>query len=271
MLKKIFHFVSSCFLLTSLLSLSACHQQEDSQHIRLGTISGPETELMQIAKQVAKRDYGLNIKIIEFSDYSLPNRALNDGNLDANLFQHQAFLNDEIDNRHYSLVAIAKEFIYPMAIYSIKIRHLTELRPQAIVAIPNDPSNEARALLLLSSAGLITLDTHKSTLMTPSDIQQNPKHLIIKELDAAQLPRVLADVDLAVINANYAALAQLYPQRDALFSEGKNSIYANLLVVKTRNKNDPKFINLIKAIHSPEVIAAADRIFHGTAVPAWSD
>ena len=207
MLKKILHFILFCFLLSSLISLSACHKHEDSQQIRLGTISGPETELMQVAKQVAQRDYGLHLKIIEFSDYSLPNRALNDGNLDANLFQHQAFLDDEIHNRNYSLVAIAKEFIYPMAIYSVKIRHLTELRPQAIVAIPNDPSNEARALLLLSSAGLITLDTDKSTLMTPRDIHLNPKQLIIKELDAAQLPRVLADVDLAVINANYAALA----------------------------------------------------------------
>lgn len=270
MLKKIFHFVSYCFLLSSLLSLSACHQQEDSQHIRLGTISGPETELMQVAKQVAQRDYGLNIKIIEFSDYSLPNRALNDGSLDANLFQHQAFLDDEIHNRDYALVAIAKTFIYPMAIYSTKIRHLSELKAHAIVAIPNDPSNEARALLLLNAAGLITLDTTRNTLNTPQDIQRNPKNLMIKELDAAQLPRILADVDLAVINANYAALAQLCPQRDALFSEGKNSMYANLLVVKASDKNNPKFINLIKAIHSPEVVAAANHLFHGTAIPAWS-
>lgn len=194
MLKKIFYFILACFL------LSACHQREYPQQNRLGTISGPETELMQVTQQVAQRDYGLKIKIIEFSDYSLPNRALNDGSLDANLFQHQAFLNNEIHNQGYSLIAIAKEFIYPMAIYSVKMRHLAELKPHTIVAIPNDPSNEARALLLLSSAGLLTLDKHKNTLMTPSDILNNPKHLIIKELDAAQLPRVLADVDLAVIN-----------------------------------------------------------------------
>lgn len=269
LLKKIFHFVLSCFLLSSLLSLNACHSSESPQHIRLGTISGPETELMQVAKQVAQRDYGLNITLIEFTDYSLPNRALNDGSLDANLFQHQAFLNDEIHNRDYALAAIAKAFIYPMAIYSVKIRHLSELKPHAIVAIPNDPSNEARALLLLRSAGLMTLDTTNNTRITPNDIQHNPKHLKIKELDAAQLPRVLEDVDLAVINANYAALAQLYPQQDAIVSEGRNSIYANLLVVKSTDKNNPKFINLIKAIHSPEVVAAADRIFHGTAVPAW--
>jgi D-methionine transport system substrate-binding protein len=269
MLKKISHCILSCLLLSSLFGLSACHHRENSHQIRLGTISGPETELMQVAKHIALRDYGLQIKIIEFSDYSLPNRALNDGNLDANLFQHQAFLNDEIHNRAYALTPIAKAFIYPMAIYSEKIQHLNELKPHAIVAIPNDPSNEARALILLSSAGLLTLDKHKGTFMTPSDIQFNPKHLVIKELDAAQLPRVLADVDLAVINANYAALAHLYPQQNALFSESKTSPYANLLVVKLSDKNNSKYINLIKAIHSPEVLAAAARLFHGTAIPAW--
>lgn len=268
MIKKIFHFTLSC-LLSSLFGLSACHRHENSQQIRLGTISGPETELMQVAKKVAQQDYGLPIKIIEFTDYSLPNRALNDGNLDANLFQHQAFLNDEIHHRAYTLIPIAKEFIYPMAIYSTKIQHLNELKPHAIVAIPNDPSNEARALLLLDSAGLIKLDTRKGTFMTPNNIQLNPKHLVIKELDAAQLPRVLADVDLGVINANYAALVRLYPQQNALFSENKTSPYANLLVVKLNDKNNPKFINLIKAMHSPEVLAAAEKLFHGTAVPAW--
>lgn len=255
-------------LICLVISLTACHNRENPNQIRLGTISGPETELMQVAKQVAQRDYGLKIKIIEFSDYSLPNRALNDGSLDANLFQHQRFLSDEIHNRHYSLVAIAKEFIYPMAIYSVKIQHLNELKPHAVVAIPNDPSNEARALLLLNQAGLLTLDARKGTRITPTDILDNPKQLDIKELDAAQLPRVLADVDVAVINANYAALAHLYPQQ-ALFCEDKKSIYANLLVVNVIDKNNPKFINLIKAIHSPRVLAAANRLFQGAAIPAW--
>lgn len=269
MIKKILYFTLTCLLISSFLSLSACHHRENPNQIRLGTISGPETELMQVAKQVAQRDYGLKIKLIEFSDYLLPNRALNDGSLDANMFQHQAYLTNEIHNRHYPLVVIAKLFIYPMAIYSVKIQHLSDLKQHAIVAIPNDPSNEARALLLLSQASLLTLDTHKDTLMTVADIRHNPKHLEIKELDAAQLPRVLADVDLAVINANYAALAHLYPQQNALFSENRNSIYANLLVVKANDKNNPKFIYLIKAIHSSEVIATANRLFHGAAIPAW--
>lgn len=269
MIKRILHFLFGCLFISLLLNLTACHRHENVNQIRLGTMSGPETELMQVAKKVAQRDYGLKINIIEFSDYSLPNRALNDGSLDANLFQHQAFLSDEILHQHYSLVAIAKLFVYPMAIYSSKIQHLNELKAHASVAIPNDPSNEARALLLLRKAGLITLNTQKAMLITPADIQSNPKQLRIKELDAAQLPRVLADVDLAVINTNYAALAKLYPQQNSLFREDRNSIYANLLVVKAIDKNNPKFINLIKAIHSPEVLAAANQLFHGAAIPAW--
>jgi D-methionine transport system substrate-binding protein len=268
MIKKVLYFISKCLFIGLMVSLSACHSPNNPNQVRLGTMSGPETELMRIAKKVALRDHGLQIKIIEFSDYSLPNRALNDGSLDANLFQHHAFLDDETHNRSYGLVAIAKEFIYPMAIYSTKIKHLKELKFHAIVAIPNDPSNEARALLLLRKAGLITLNRQKGTRITPVDILDNPKKLRIKELDAAQLPRVLADVDLAVINANYATLANLYAQ-DSLFSEDRNSIYVNLLVVRAIDKNNPKFIKLIQAIHSPEVIAAAKQLFHDTAIPAW--
>lgn len=209
------------------------------------------------------------MKIIEFSDYSLPNMALNDGSLDANMFQHQLFLEEEIKNRKYNLVSIAKLFIYPMGIYSQKIRHLNELKQNAILVIPNDPSNEARALLLLQQADLLKLKINTKALATPKDIVFNPKHLQIKELDAAQLTRALPDVDCAVINTNYAVLANLYPQQNALFAEDKNSSYANLLVVNVKDKNNPKFKQLIKALHSPEVLAAAQTLFHGQAIPAW--
>lgn len=252
-----------------LFSLSGCHSRNDPKQIRVGTLSGPETELMQVAQRVALNDYGLRIKIIEFSDYSLPNTALNDGSLDANLFQHQAYLTEETQNRHYQLVPIAKLFIYPMGIYSHQIKHLSELKQHAIVAIPNDPSNEARALLLMSKAGLITLDKRAGTLITPQNILSNPKQLQIKELDAAQLTRALEDVNLAVINSNYAVLGNLYTQQNALFFEDKNSLYTNLLVVRAMDKDNPKFIDLIKALHSTEVLAAAQKLFHGEAIPAW--
>jgi D-methionine transport system substrate-binding protein len=270
MIKNIAIFFINLLMASLLLfSITACHHRKDPHQIRLGTISGPETELMQIVKQVALRNTGLHLQIVEFSDYSLPNTALNDGSLDANLFQHQCFLENEIHHRGYHLVAIAKLFVYPMGIYSHKILHLNQLKSHAMVAIPNDPSNEARALLLMSKAGLITLNTRKGNLITPRDIVQNPKQLVIKELDAAQLPRALADVDLAVINTNYAVLAHLYSQQNALFAEDKSSSYANLLVVNVKDKNKPKFIDLIKALHSKEVLAAAEKLFHGEAIPSW--
>ncbi len=265
MLKKI---LSLFFIFTYWVCLPACHSEKDPNQIRIGTISGPETQLMQTVKNVALHQYGLQLKIMKFSDYSLPNMALNDGSLDVNMFQHQLFLAEEIKNRHYNLVSIAKLFIYPMGIYSQKIQHLNELKQNAIIAIPNDPSNEARALLLLQEAKLIKLSLN-SKLATPQDIIFNPKHLQIKELDAAQLTRVLPDVDCAVINTNYAVLANLYPQQNALFAEDKNSIYANLLVIKVKDKNNPKFKKLIKVLHSPEVLRAAQTLFHGQAIPAW--
>ena len=266
MLKKI---LIICLLTCVLLGLSGCQSKTDPNQIRVGTISGPETQLMQVAKQVAFKQAGLQVKISEFSDYSLPNMALNDGSLDANLFQHQLFLDEEIKNKRYHLVAIAKLFVYPMGIYSKKIHRLDALRENAIIAIPNDPSNEARALLLLQQAGLLQLKPKAKILATPQDILSNPKQLRIKELDAAQLTRALPDVDVAVINTNYAVLAKLYPQQDALYSENKNSVYANLLVVREKDKNNPKFNALVNALHSPEVLAAAQTLFHGQAIPAW--
>ena len=266
MLKKI---LNAFFVFTCLLCLSACRSEKDPNQIRIGTISGPETQLMQVAKQVALHQYGLHLKIIEFSDYSLPNIALNDGSLDANMFQHQLFLDEEIKNKHYRLVAVAKIFVYPMGIYSQKIQRLNELKKNAIVAIPNDPSNEARALLLLQQAKLLKLNTNTKKLATPQDIILNPKHLQIKELATAQLTRALPDVTCAVINTNYAILANLYPQKNALFAEDKNSVYANLLVVKTQDKNNLKLKELINALHSPKVLAAAQTLFHGQAIPTW--
>jgi D-methionine transport system substrate-binding protein len=255
---------------TGLFSLGGCHADKDQKEIRVGTISGPETQLMEVAKKVILQDYGLHLKIIEFTDYSVPNMALSDGSLDANMFQHQLFLDEEIKNRHYKLVSIAKLFVYPMGIYSKKIKRLDLLKQNALVAIPNDPSNEARALLLLQRAKLITLKNSKfKNLSTPHDILFNPKHLQIKELDAAQLTRALPDVDCAVINSNYAALENLYPQQDALFIEDKNSIYANLLVVQEKDKNNPKLEKLVNALHSRDVSIAAKTLFHGQAIPAW--
>lgn len=249
------------------LALSACQEKEDA--LRVGTISGPETELVKAAQTVALRNYQLKIKVVEFSDYNMPNRALSEGDLDANVFQHLPYLKEAQKAFHYAIAPIGKTFIFPMGIYSRKIKNLTELSDSAVVAIPNDPSNETRALLLLESAGVISLAKHDDFTATVRDITGNPKRLVFKELDAAQLPRSLDDVALAVINTNFAIPAGLNPAKDALFKEDANSPYANLIVVQKRQVRNEKILQLVKALHSSEVEAKAKALFGDGAIKAW--
>lgn len=250
------------------LMLAAC-QSHDDKTLKIGTISGPETELMEVAKQVANDKFGLHLKIIEFSDYVQPNTALNDGSIDANMFQHEPYLEKQMQDRHYKLIAVGKTFIYPMGVYSKKITDINLLKDGAMIAIPNDPSNEGRALLLLQKGGLIQLKSNAGLYATPLDIANNPKHFIFKELDAAQLSRSLADVDVAVINTNYAIPAGLTPKKDALLLEDRHSPYANIIVIREDERNDPRIMQLINAIQSAEVLDAAKHIFHDQAIPAW--
>ncbi|MES2218266.1 MAG: MetQ/NlpA family ABC transporter substrate-binding protein [Pseudomonadota bacterium] len=256
-------------LLVCAILLTACGQHEVKNELKVGTIAGPDSQLMEVAKQVAKDKYGLNIDIVEFTDYVEPNTALNDGSINANMFQHQPYLNKQIQDRHYRLIAVGKTFVFPMGIYSKKVKTLAELPQGALVAIPNDPSNEGRALLLLQRANLISLQDPTDLYATPNNIKDNPKGLKFKELDAAQLARSLADVELAVINSNYAIPAGLSPSQDAIALEDSNSPYANIIVVRVADANDPKIKQLVAAIQSAEVLKAAKEIFNGQAIPAW--
>lgn len=251
------------------LSLVACQpSKENANQIRLGTISGPETTLMRTAQKVALEQSGLHVKLVQFTDYTMPNIALADGSIDANAFQDVPYLDAAIKAHHYKLTVIGKTFIYPMGLYSSKIKTLADVPEHAIVAIPNDPSNEARGLLLLQAAGLITLKPGIDTTATTLDIATNPKQLKIKALDAAELPRVLQDVTLAAINTNYAIPAGLSP-KTALYSESANSPYANIVVVRTKDANEPKFKELMRAINSKAVLDEAHKLFGDAAIPAW--
>lgn len=252
-----------------LACLTACHSKS-AQTIKVGTIVGPETVLMETAQEVAVKQYNLVIKVVEFSDYAVPNAALADGSIDANVFQHQPYLNQAIASKRYKIVSIGKTFVFPMGLYSKKVKDMKALRSGAIIAIPNDPSNEARALALLTKAGLITLDSSVNSVeATPANITQNPKHLVFKELNAAQLARHLDDIDAAAINSNYAIPEGLLPSRDALLIEDPDAAYANVVVVKEKKQNDPRFKDLLSALHSKEVQDKANELFKGEAIPAW--
>lgn len=269
MIKIVSRFIFVCLIVSGLsFFVTACSHQESANQIRIGTISGPETELMQVAQKVAKEKYGLDVDIVEFDNYSLPNQALYDGSIDINMFQTIPFLNADSEAHGYNFTIVGKAYIYPMALYSTKVKSIRDVPTHSIVAIPNDPSNEGRALLLLQKAGLIKLDPQAKDLAIPEDITDNPKALVIKELDAAQLTRTLPDVTIAVINSNYALAAGLSP-KNSLFSEGKNSLFVNVFVVKSEFEHDARVTKLIAAFQSPEVQAKAKQLFKGEAIPAW--
>jgi D-methionine transport system substrate-binding protein len=270
LLNKLTLLLTFFCVLNSALLLSGCQQERGEHEIIVGTMAGPETELMRVAAQVAKKTDGLSVKIMEFEDYIMPNTALSEGSIDANLFQHTPFLEKAIASAgfRHKITAIGKGFIYPMGLYSTKWQSLHDIPNKAQVAIPVDPSNSGRALHLLSKAGFIQLKP-SSNAPTLEDITHNPKQLRIEMLDAAAMPRLLNDVDFAAINTNYALPAGLSPSENALLVEDKDSPYANVLVVRTQEQLLPKYQQLLHALHSPEVLAKARELFYEHAIPAW--
>ena len=255
-------------ILGIIISLTGC-KHNSSNTLVIGTIAGPETQLAQVAAQVAWQRYGISLKIVEFNDYNLPNEALADDSLDANIYQHQAYLDAASAVHHYKFSVLGKTFIYPTGIYSIKFQKLAQLPLHAIVAIPNDPSNELRALLLLQQANLIKLNNTKTASL--HDIISNPKQLRLKSLDAAQLSRVLSDVDAAIINTNFAITAGLNPLRDTLLLENKDSPYANLIVIREDSTKKAQLALVVKAFNSKEVAIKARELFGEHAISAWPE
>lgn len=259
----------SVLIALGVVSLSACSKKEGPNTVSVGTMAGPGTELMEVAKLVALKQYGLHVKIVTFTDYSMPNQALADGNIDVNAFQHLPFLKAQIKAHGYPLVSVGKTFLYPMALYSNKVKSLSALKVGAKIAIPNDPSNEARALLLLQKAKLIALKPHVTINATPVDIVKNPKHFKFVALDAAQLPRALSDVSLAAINTNYAIPAGLSPSKNGLFAEGKDSLYVNIFVARKNDQHEKKIQELIESFQSKPVLLEAKKLFGDGAVPGF--
>lgn len=251
------------------LGLMGCHSRSKNSILAVGCMAGPEAELVRTAQQVAKEKYNLPIKVVTFDSYNIPNAALAEGSIDVNVFQHLPFLKAQMEARGYPFMSVGKAFIYPMSLYSKHLTSLSSLPNNAKVAIPNDPTNEGRALLLLQKAGLITLRPKAGFETTPEDIVKNPKHLQIITLAAAQLPRSLSDVDVAAINTTYANLIGLSPKKDALFSESADSPYANLIVIRDDEKNDPRIKTFVKAMQSEAVIVKAKQLFEDGAIAAF--
>jgi len=237
----------------------------------VGVIVGAEQQVEEVAAKVAKEKYGLDDELLTFDDYVLPNEALSKGDIDANAFQHKPYLDQQIKDRGYKLVSAGNTFVYPIAGYSKKIKSLSELQDGAQIAVPNDPTNLGRSLLLLQKQGLIKLKDGVGLLPTVLDVTENPKNLKIVELEAPQLPRSLDDaqIALAVINTTYASQINLTPAKDGIFVEDKDSPYVNMIVTREDNKDAENVKKFVQAYQSDEVDQAANKVFNGGAVKGW--
>lgn len=235
--------------------------------IKVGATPIPHAEILEFIKpELKKEGYELEIKV--FNDYVVPNLAVEDGDLDANYFQHIPYLNEFNANKGTHLVKTAGVHLEPMGIYSKKIKSLKDLKDGATISIPNDPTNESRALDVLVNAKLIEVD-NSAKLRTPLDITKNSKNLKFKELEAATLPRTLDDVDIAVINTNFAMNANLNPTKDALALESKDSPYINIVVVKEGNQNSKKIKALDAALNTKAVKDFIADKYKGAIIPAF--
>ena len=237
--------------------------------LKIGATPVPHSEILEEIKPDLK-EKGITLEIVEFNDYVQPNIALNDKELDANFFQHEPYLNDFIkEHKDVKLKNAGGVHIEPMGIYSKKIKDLKELADGATVSIPNDPTNGGRALLLLQKAGLLKLKDGVNEMATVQDIAENPKNLKIQEVEAAQLPRTLEDVDISIINTNFAMNADLNPMKDALFIEDKTSPYVNIIAVRDGDENREEIKTLLNTIKTDKVKKFIEDKYKGAIVPAF--
>lgn len=235
--------------------------------LKVGVSPVPHAEILGAVKDKLAKE-GINVEIIEFTDYVQPNLALNDKNLDANYFQHKLYLDEFVRSRNLKLVSAGAIHLEPMSVFSKKIKDLKDLPDGARVAIPNDPTNGGRALLVLQSAGLIKLRDGALITATPQDITENKKNLQFSELEAPQLPRSLEDADISVININFALEAKLNP-KDAIFTESSDSPYANIVAVREGDENRPEIKKLIEALTSQESKDFIEKKYNGAIKAAF--
>ncbi len=247
--------------------LSGC--KKEAKVIKVGATAGPHAEVVQAAAKAAEKE-GLKVQVVEFSDYLGPDKALAEKALDLDVYQHEPFLKNFNANQKTDLVAVAPAILMRMGIYSNKVKAPADLKEGAIVGIPNDPTNGGRGLQLLEKAGLIKLREGAGFKATVADVAENPKKLVFKELEAAQLPRSIDDLDAATITMNYVMSAGLDPAKQGIFLEGKDAPLAVMVIAARKdNKDSEEVKKFVKAYHSEEVKKFIAEKYKGTIVPAW--
>lgn len=260
-MKKSFKtLLAAAFILVGATSLAG--------ELKVGATPVPHAELLKLVQEDLKKE-GVDLKVVEFTDYVTPNLALAEGELDANFFQHYPYLEKFASERGLNLVSAGKIHVEPLGVFSQKIKDIKDLPEKATIAIPSDPSNGGRALILLHNNGIIKLNDPTNLYVTEFDIVENPKKLKFKPIEAAQLPRVLPDVEAAVINGNYALEAGFSPVEDSLLLEGAESPYANIIAVKGGDENKEDIQKLLKTLQSKKVSDYINVNYKGGVVAAF--
>ena len=244
---------------------------EEKVKVKLGIMSGANEEVWEDIESRLEKE-GIDLELVTFTEYTQPNAALADGSIDVNAFQHHIFLENYNKEHKTELVAIGNTFNSPLGIYSQKIKELSELKEGATIAIPNDPTNGGRALRLLQTAGLITVDEAKGYSPTVSDIKENKLNLKIKELEASQTARALPDVDASIINGNFAVEAGLIPTEDSIYIEPVDETskpYVNLIAVRKEDEDNKVYNKIVEVYQTEETAKKLEEVFKGSYIPAW--
>ncbi|WP_410105936.1 MetQ/NlpA family ABC transporter substrate-binding protein [Sutterella wadsworthensis] len=247
---------------------TAAPAQTAAVELKIGVSPVPHADIINFVAPTLEKE-GVKVKVIEFNDYVQPNLALSEKELDANFFQHKLYLDTFSKEHKLNLAVLTAVHLEPMGVYSKSIKNVADLPDGAKIAVPNDPTNGGRALKVLETAGILKVRPEAGILASPADIVDNPKHVKIVEVEAAQLPRALDDVDAAVINSNYALAAKLNPTKDAIAIESKDSPYANVVVVRAGDENRPELQKLKNALLTPEVKKFLEEKYQGAVVPAF--
>ncbi|SEG41953.1 MetQ/NlpA family ABC transporter substrate-binding protein [Bosea lathyri] len=247
--------------------LAAPALAQTTQVVRIGVSPGPHAEILEKVKPLLAKQ-GIDLKIIEFSDYVVPNQALDAGELEANSFQNQPYLDNQVKDRGFKLVSAGLTVNFPLGIYSAKYKDWAQVPDGATIAIQNDPTNGGRSLLLLQDKGVIKLKDGVGFKPSPADIVSNPKKLKVIEIEAAQTPRSLADVAAAAINTNYAVDAKIEPT-SAILREDPKGPYVNIIAVRAVDKDKPWVKTLVDTYHTPEIKAFVAERFKGSVLAGW--
>jgi len=267
-MKKIFVFSMSILLILALAAGCSTTASNEQKPLKVGVTAGPHEQVMEKVKELAEKQ-GLEIKLVVFNDYIQPNIQLFEKQLDVNIYQHQPYLDKFNADHNMNLISIAPVVNFPMGVYSDKIKSLDELKEGDKVSLPNDPTNEARALILLQAAGVIKLKDDAGVTANIHDVIENPKNIELLELDAPMVAHSIKDVAAAVINTNFAIQAGFNPVKDSIFIEPKDSPWVNVVAVRPENKDNKRIKKLIEVYHSDEVKKFIEETFDGSVVPGF--